>query len=83
MMAKRIVHGPGVSGAVVVADDHDHDSDDDDHSGRNVHPGDTVRISAPGQPGDGAVGVVLDVVAVLPKNAAAPYIVARTNVEKV
>lgn len=80
-MAERIVHGPGVGGGVVVAAD-DHDGDDD-HSGRNVRPGDTVRISAPGQPGDGAVGVVLDVVAVLPKNAAAPYIVARTDVKKV
>jgi hypothetical protein len=77
-VAKKIVEGPGTTGTISGGGD-----DDDGDSGRRVRPGDTVRISAPGEPSDGAVGKVLDVVAVLPENAAEPYIVATGSVKRV
>jgi hypothetical protein len=74
-VAKKIVEGPATGGTV--------GDDDSGNSGHRVRPGDTVRITAPGELSDGAVGVVLDVVAVLPENAATPYFVAGSHVEKV
>lgn len=62
-----IEEGPGVGGTI----------------GPSVQPGDTVQIAAPGESFDGAVGVVLDVVAVLPDGAELPYLVARTDVVRV
>lgn len=75
-MAKKIIEGPATGGTI------GEDNDDSDDSGRRVKPGDTVRITAPGEPFDGAVGVVLDVVAVLPEGATLPYLVDRSDVER-
>lgn len=69
-----IVEGPEVTGTF---------GEDDHGDDQGVRPGDTVRIAAPGEPLNGVVGVLLDVVAVLPPGAAMPYLVSHGNVEKV